>query len=220
MIAVCYYEKGSDYYEALTAAVTGTGRNMEEILLLIEEQLDTDLEAVAYLVSQNPEILTSVSRQTGLLEPRLILENLKQQIQDDFPSVPSVSCQIKYVDASLEKYLSPAFYLTPPMDRMNEHVIYINPAGNYDSLSLFTTLAHEGWPGHLYQTLYEYSCGFDPVRNLFNFGGYTEGWATYVEWLSYAYAIADPETAELLAANGAVSLGLHARADVGIHYEG
>ena len=126
---------------------------MEEILLLIEEHLDTDLEAVAYLVSQNPEILTSVSRQTGLLEPRLILENLKQQIQDDFPSVPSVSCQIKYVDASLEKYLSPAFYLTPPMDRMNEHVIYINPAGNYDSLSLFTTLAHEGWPGHLYQTL-------------------------------------------------------------------
>ncbi len=217
---LCYYKKGAGYYEALTAAVTGTGRNMEEILLLIEEQLDTDLEAVAYLVSQNPEILTSVSRQTGLLEPRLILENLKQQIQDDFPSVPSVSCQIKYVDASLEKYLSPAFYLTPPMDRMNEHVIYINPAGNYDSLSLFTTLAHEGWPGHLYQTLYEYSCGFDPVRNLFNFGGYTEGWATYVEWLSYAYAIADPETAELLAANGAVSLGLHARADVGIHYEG
>lgn len=217
---LCYYEKGSDYYEALTAAVTGTGRNMEEILLLIEEQLDTDLETVTYLVSLNPEILTSVSRQTGLTEPAVILKNLQQEILEDFPSAPSVSCQVKYVDSSLEKYLSPAFYLTPPLDRMNEHVIYINPANHYDSLSLYTTLAHEGWPGHLYQTLYENSCGIDPVRNLFNFGGYTEGWATYVEWLSYSYAIADQEMAELLAANGAVSLGLHARADVGIHYEG
>ena len=217
---LCYYEKGSDYYEALTAAVTGTGRDMEEILLLIEEQLDTDLETVTYLVSLNPEILTSVSRQTGLTEPAVILKNLQQEILEDFPSAPSVSCQVKYVDSSLEKYLSPAFYLTPPLDRMNEHVIYINPANHYDSLSLYTTLAHEGWPGHLYQTLYENSCGLDPVRNLFNFGGYTEGWATYVEWLSYSYAIADQEMAELLAANGAVSLGLHARTDVGIHYEG
>lgn len=217
---LCYYEKGADYYEALVTAVTGTGRTMEEILLLIEEQLDTDLETVTYLVSQNPEILTSVSRQAGLSKPMIILKNLEQEILEDFPSVPSVSCQVKYVDASLEKYLSPAFYLTPPLDRMNEHVIYINPANNYDSLSLYTTLAHEGWPGHLYQTLYENSSGLDPVRNLFNFGGYTEGWATYVEWLSYAYAIADQEMAELLSANGAVSLGLHARADVGIHYEG
>ncbi len=217
---LCYYEKGSDYYEALTAAVTGTGRDMEEILLLIEEQLDTDLETVTYLVSLNPEILTSVSRQTGLTEPAVILKNLQQEILEDFPSAPSVSCQVKYVDSSLEKYLSPAFYLTPPLDRMNEHVIYINPANHYDSLSLYTTLAHEGWPGHLYQTLYENSCELDPVRNLFNFGGYTEGWATYVEWLSYSYAIADQEMAELLAANGAVSLGLHARTDVGIHYEG
>ena len=80
---LCYYEKGSDYYEALTAAVTGTGRDMEEILLLIEEQLDTDLETVTYLVSLNPEILTSVSRQTGLTEPAVILKNLQQEILED-----------------------------------------------------------------------------------------------------------------------------------------
>ena len=217
---LCHYAQGTDYYEALVAAVTGTGRTMEEILLLLEEQLDTDLETVAYLVSQNPEIVQTVSRQTKVLEPAVILKTLEQCIGDQFPSVPAVSCQVKYVDASLEDYLSPAFYLTPPMDRMNEHVIYINPAGNYDSLSLFTTLAHEGWPGHLYQAVYENSCGFDPVRKLYHCGGYVEGWATYVEWLSYAYAIPDPQIAELLSANGAISLGLHARADVGIHYEG
>ena len=85
-------------------------------------------------------------------------------------------------------------------------MIYINPANNYDSLSLYTTLAHEGWPGHLYQTLYENSCGLNPVRNLFNFGGYTEGWATYVEWLSYSYAMADPKMAELKSYLGAAEI--------------
>ncbi len=217
---LCHYPQGADYYKALVASVTGSGRTMEEIQLLIEEQLDTDLETVAYLVNQNPELIETLSRQTEALEPQVILKTLEQRIGDQFPSAPSVSCQVKYVDTSLEKYLSPAFYLAPPLDRMNEHVIYINPAAHYDNLSLFTTLAHEGWPGHLYQAVYENSCGLDPVRKLFSCGGYVEGWATYVEWLSYAYALPDPETAELLSANGAISLGLHARADVGIHYEG
>ena len=217
---LCHYPQGAGYYKALVASVTGSGRTMEEIQLLIEEQLDTDLETVAYLVNQNPELIETLSRQTEALEPQVILKTLEQRIGDQFPSAPSVSCQVKYVDTSLEKYLSPAFYLAPPLDRMNEHVIYINPAAHYDNLSLFTTLAHEGWPGHLYQAVYENSCGLDPVRKLFSCGGYVEGWATYVEWLSYAYALPDPETAELLSANGAISLGLHARADVGIHYEG
>ena len=132
----------------------------------------------------------------------------------------SGSCTIKYVAPSLENYLSPAFYLTPPLDLMNNHIIYINPAGNFDSLSLFTTLAHEGYPGHLYQTIYENSCSLHPVRNLFYFGGYVEGWATYAENHSYLYTGLDSEMAKLLSANSFLSLGLHARADAGIHYEG
>jgi len=103
---------------------------------------------------------------------------------------------------------------------MSDHVIYINPAGNTDNLSLFTTLAHEGYPGHLYQTLYESSCNLNPVRSLFYFGGYVEGWATYAERYSYSYTGLEADAAALLSSNSFLSLGLHARADVGIHYEG
>ena len=53
----------------------------------------------------------------------------------------------------MKEYLSPAFYLTPPMDTGTPNVIYINPAASYQGLELFTTLAHEGFPGHLYQTV-------------------------------------------------------------------
>lgn len=154
------------------------------------------------------------------LTPARMLAALEQKITEDFPTVSAVDYQVKPVHPSLEPYLSPAFYLTPPIDDASRHTIYINGASGYDSLSLFTTLAHEGYPGHLYQALYESSCSPDPVRSLFYFGGYTEGWATYAERCSYAYAGLDPDLAQLLAANNALSLGIYARADIGIHYLG
>ena len=103
---------------------------------------------------------------------------------------------------------------------MNKHVIYINQGADYDELTLFTTLAHEGWPGHLYQTMYEDSLKLDPVRNIFYFGGYVEGWAAYAERYAYRFTSLDSDSAELLAANSFLLLGLYARADTGIHYEG
>ncbi len=214
-----YFDRGAEYYDALIHCTTGSGRTTEEIKSLIEEQIKTDLQTMISILSARPQLLHSAAQTIEEKEPQDILTALKQRIQKDFPAVRTVDCQIKYVDASLEDYLSPAFYLTPPLDRMDDHIIYINPAGNYNGLSLFTTLAHEGYPGHLYQTLYESSCSFDPVRNIFYFGGYVEGWATYAEWLSYSYTPLDPDMAALLSANSAVSLGLYARADIGIHYE-
>jgi len=217
---LCYYDRGADYYAALAACTTGSGRSMDEIISLLDEQLSQSLHAMADLLKAHPDLPAAASQTMEILDPLYILETLEEKIKEDFPAAGTVSCQVKYVDPSLEDYLSPAFYLTPPMDRMEEHVIYINPAGGYDGLSLFTTLAHEGYPGHLYQTVCENSVNPDPVRRLFYFGGYVEGWATYVEWLSYSYTPLDPDMAALLSANASVSLGLHARADAGIHYEG
>lgn len=52
----------------------------------------------------------------------------------------------------------------------------------------FTTLAHEGFPGHLYQTIMSYQSGLPAIRSILNYPGYVEGWATYVEMMSYHYA--------------------------------
>ena len=60
---------------------------------------------------------------------------------------------MRYVDKSLEEHLSPAFYLIPPIDDYKSNVVYINNS-QVDNNRLFTTLAHEGYPGHLYQTTY------------------------------------------------------------------
>ena len=93
---------------------------------------------------------------------------------------------------SLEPYSAPAFYLTTPLGDSDNNVIYINRRNSPQGLELYTTLAHEGFPGHLYQTVYSSrifsDMHTDPARKLIWYGGYLEGWALYVEFLSYDYA--------------------------------
>ena len=89
-----------------------------------------------------------------------------------------------------------------------------------DDLTLFTTLAHEGYPGHLYQTVYYESTDPDPIRSIMDFGGYVEGWATYAEMGSYYLTPLSKEQATLLQKNSSIILGLYALADMGIHYDG
>ena len=120
----------------------------------------------------------------------------------------------------MEDYLSPAFYMIPAIDNTSENVIYINNGHLTDNLSLFTTLAHEGYPGHLYQNVYYASLHADPIRCVLNYGGYTEGWATYSEMMSYYFSTLTKEQATLFQRNSSVILGLYALADMGIHYDG
>lgn len=67
-----------------------------------------------------------------------------------------------------------------------------------EDIRLFTTLAHEGYPGHLYQTTYYANTNPDPLRNLLNFSGYVEGWATYAEMCSYYLSSLEKPYATLL----------------------
>ena len=152
--------------------------------------------------------------------PSSILVTLENCMEDAFPELPDVDVQVKYVQKSMEEYLSPAFYMIPPIDNSTENVIYINQGRMPDDLTLFTTLAHEGYPGHLYQTVYYQSLNPDPIRSLLNFGGYTEGWATYCEMISYYYSPLSKEMATLMQKNSSLILGLYALADIGIHYTG
>ena len=120
----------------------------------------------------------------------------------------------------MEDYLAPAFYLTSPLDQLTENTIYINQKNGYEGIRLFTTLAHEGFPGHLYQNIYFHSQDVPPIRSLLGYPGYTEGWATFVELHSYIYSGLSKDAAKLCAANQAAILSLYATADMGIHYEG
>ena len=175
-----------------------------------------------------------------------ILDDLQEQMESDFPKLicisedkdghknevenNSISCQLKMVSPSMEAYSSPAYYLTPPIDDLQHNTIYLNESNITDDLTLYTTLAHEGYPGHLYQTVYSQSFlnqqNASCIRSLLHYGGFVEGWAVYVENLSYGYAARLTKSEEAAAyieacrLNRNLHLCLYSYMDIAIHYDG
>lgn len=216
-----YLEDGKEYYEYLVSGATGSHMSVEEMMAQTDAQRQADLAGLAQLINEDPGITQKcVSYNIATDDPTLILQDLQVKMQQDFPVAPDTTFTIKQVHPSLEEYTAPAFYLTPPIDDISQNSIYINTSKNYEKIQLYTTLAHEGFPGHLYQNIMERSCGLDPVRSLFGSSGYAEGWATYVEMQSFYYADIDNEVAAFLQKNQSALLSLYASADMGIHYQG
>ncbi len=173
-------------------------------------------------IMENPEIYYDFSKyEYEMTDPEEIIEDLMVNIEKDFPKPPQVDYTIKYVHPSMQEHMSPAFYLTTPIDDLQNNLIYINEKYADQGTNLYSTLAHEGYPGHLYQNACTNTSKIAPIRNLLSYSGYVEGWATYVEFeYSYDYMGMSEGVADVASVNTAVSLGLYAYADMGIHYDG
>lgn len=232
---------GREYYEALLHLQTGSCRDIDEIKKLLYNDLSSNYAELGHLLRSDESIRNKLAENTSLLpemSPEDILTRLKSAIQQDYPPIPAdasdgaIDCTVKYVDDSLEAYTAPAFYMTPPIDNVLNNTIYINELDTSDALSLFTTLAHEGYPGHLYQTVYSQryrsKSGQAPLQSVLYYGGYVEGWAVYAEMSSYDYAAllaADsyPEAAGYYRAcrlDRQIQLCLYSLLDIAIHYDG
>jgi len=214
-----HFPYGKKYYEYLVRQTTGCNESISRLRLMTRAQILEDLSAMQKILFPADAALTqaSVLEQTS---PDSMLDDLRSKITDTFPKIPDVDFQVKYVPESMQDYLSPAFYMIPAIDNLTENVIYINNGQTTSGLNLYTTLAHEGYPGHLYQTVYFSASEPDPIRSILDFGGYVEGWATYAEMMSYYLAPLPKTEASLLQKNSSVILGLYALADMGIHYDG
>lgn len=214
-----HFPYGKKYYEYLVRQTTGCNESISRLRLITRAQILEDLSAMQKVLFPADAALTqaSVLEQTS---PDSMLDDLRSKITDTFPEIPDVDFQVKYVPESMQDYLSPAFYMIPAIDNLTENVIYINNGQTASGLNLYTTLAHEGYPGHLYQTVYFSASEPDPIRSILDFGGYVEGWATYAEMMSYYLAPLPKTEASLLQKNNSVILGLYALADMGIHYDG
>ncbi|MCI7099440.1 MAG: DUF885 domain-containing protein [Lachnospiraceae bacterium] len=219
---ICNYDNGKDYYKYVLQQSVGTDRPVKELENMTIDRITADFRAMQELMKNNPRLNTaSGDFEFSLTDPLEIIQDLQEKMLEDFPKLETdINLQIKYVSKSMEDSLSPAFYLTPPIDNPVDNVIYIN-GGSSDSSDLYSTLAHEGYPGHLYQTVYTASCSNSPIRYLCSTAGYSEGWATYVENLAYSYDTGiDTDLASLMQHNNSLSLGLYALLDFYINYEG
>lgn len=217
-----YYPEGQAYYECLARFKTGSSKSMNEIINMMDTTMENSFAEITGIILKDQNILEKVEAFNSfpLTDPVEILEDLKKDILADFPEPIDVKCEIKYVHESLSEYLSPAMYLMPAIDNYENNLIYINGNDKETLATIYTTVAHEGYPGHLYQNVYFRSQNPAPIRSILDFTGYDEGWATYAEYLSYKYAGIDSDLAALLEAHNRILLLMYARADIGIHYEG
>lgn len=215
-----YFPNGKEYYVYLLKTEVGVYDSPDSIRQQLYTQLLEDYTEMGQLLSQKPSLVYDALHSSYKLEnPESALEELQEAFSSDFPALEA-EYEIKYVDDSLEDFLSPAFYLTPPVDTMSPNTIYINQANQSSDLELYTTLAHEGFPGHLYQTQYFHQSAPNLSRYLPNFGGYIEGWATYTEPYAYSYAREDASLTRFLWLNRSVNLCLYSMVDLGTHYYG
>lgn len=218
---LCNFPEGKAYYEAVVSADTGCDDSVEDLFSQIAKARREDLTFCQNLLEKNPKLASqSPKPDAALKEENAMISRLQKEILTDFPAPPQTEVEICHVDPALSEYLAPAFYITAPIDDISHNRIYINDAKNNTDIYYFTTLAHEGYPGHLYQTICTSSYGAPEVLSLLNYPGYTEGWATYTEMQSFYYAGLDPDLASLLQHNQAATLSLYATADIGIHYFG
>ena len=151
---LCNFPEGKAYYEAVVSADTGCDDSVEDLFSQIAKARREDLTFCQNLLEKNPKLASqSPKPDAALKEENAMLSRLQKEILTDFPAPPQTEVEICHVDPALSEYLAPAFYITAPIDDISHNRIYINDAKNDTDIYYFTTLAHEGYPGHLYQTI-------------------------------------------------------------------
>lgn len=239
---LCHSPGGKEYYETLVCSILGEDISIRALKNGFSRQLQEDYVELNALLKNNTDYFIDVVGNETKYDPLASLsakesmELLQSYMEPDFGTVnPSdYPYEIKSVDKAMEAYTNPAYYFTPPEDDLKHNMIYINHSQTPKGLALFTTLAHEGFPGHLYQTVTSKrllnNSNLPSLSAITHYGGFVEGYATYVEFLSYEYAkkaatkIALNEKSSLyydyLMYQRRISLNLYSVLDIMIHYEG
>lgn len=218
--ALAAYPEGKKYYAYLFRQKSGSSETVAVWQKKLLKRLQRAEDKLLSYAAEDPSAFrTCEDYQQRNSSPESILDTLQEKMKADFPSCRSTAYELHRVDASLENYLSPAFYLTPPIDDTSNNAIYINYSPQYSRSSLFNTLAHEAYPGHLFQNCYMREQNLPLLRYLMDYPAYTEGYATYAEIYSYRYTGASPAEVGILQNNAIASHCLYALCDIGIHYD-
>lgn len=218
-IGVCQYPGGDAYFAYIFYTQTNSGRTIEESIAQVEAYADsimTTMNNIAYGgdLSWYNEY---VSHDYSMGDTNDNLVYLYDMIQDDFPMVPAHDYRLMDVPEVFADSFSPAAYLGYHLDDYNSNLILTNRASITDTFGV--TCAHEGYPGHMYQSLYLRNSTNHPYMYLADSIGYTEGWATYVENYSFKY-FSITSASELVRIENVLNVVLFARFDLGVNYEG
>ncbi|MEF9920777.1 MAG: DUF885 domain-containing protein [Erysipelotrichaceae bacterium] len=214
-------KNGKDYYEYLLKQSTGVDMTPKAVKKYLESKQEDIMNEMMQLIMKHPEWAETYPEQptfTATKTANETLDYLGTKISEDFPALATLNYKINPVPDSMKDNFSPAAFITSRVDAPMEtpSAIFIN--GEYDP-SIFTTIAHEGYPGHMYQDAYFKSLQLDTIRYMINYQGYAEGWATYVENISNEYMGANPDVVKFYQLNNSYTNATIGLLDIDIHYE-
>lgn len=182
------YEEASSYNETQKGyfeyAMQSEGCNflsVEETLEMLKTEYFYLYNDIVTIQIKNPNIRDEqIELSSGNMQKDI--DYLKSVIGDFLPELPDHNLTLTDVPEELESMFSPAAYVIPAMDDWKDNIIYINTS--IEDPTLLLTLAHEGYPGHLYQAVYQRNQDMIGImQRTVNFGGYAEGWAQFAEFL-------------------------------------
>lgn len=206
------------YYEALVQLATGSSKTIPEMKLALTDFLFSCISSIGSYTAPSNEGINAAVTGAG---PAEILDFLKASSTGLYPDCGRLTYNINILPEALSAYIGSALYIIPPLDDYSHNSIYIGAQYSVsDTHELLPTLAHEGFPGHMYMTVYNYSRGISPVRTIYCPLGYEEGWAVSAEMMSYRFLYESEACAEYYAAADAALLCLYALCDIGVNYDG
>lgn len=206
---------GKEYYEQLVYTYTGFD-DMDEYEAYVEKLINKYAFKIIELYSQ--DIPTDPIYDSD--DPNEVIAHIKEAMQEDFPTTSDVAYEMVIAPKALESLMggTTAFYVIHALDdpQGSQELTLV---GDYSD-SDFLTIAHEGYPGHMYQNVYDANENETPyVLKVISIGGYSEGYANYVERYSVKYAD-NPLLAELNKALETLTTLYCVSIDYKMHYLG
>ena len=204
---------GSEYYAALARYKTSIDANVETILDICTQYIEKSVDEL-YDIMQNHSEVTEETLDFDSAED--VLSYLEGHL-DAFPVLDKVYYNVQYLDPSVANDSIVAYYLSPPVDDMRDNVIKINGDNVSDVIDLYTTLAHEGFPGHLYQTNYYIQQQPSLLRTQLTMMGYQEGWGMFAEGQALHVSGLSEYASEYQKINIELNYVLSAAVDLGVN---
>ena len=222
------FPNGREYYQLLLQNSCGSDKSVEQIRQMMEQSLERHLQNILLLIQARPELyqlwVSGEEPDTGYADYQAMLADLEEAIQGDFPSVGRLDYEIRPISGEIASDTGVAAYFNiPALDGGEPQQLRVNPnLGEIGSVDTFLTVAHEGFPGHMYQVAWAYQNLDSPYRKvLAGSPAYTEGYATYAQSLAGQYLTElDQDYLTLLWEEQMAGSCLIVLADIGIHYEG
>ncbi|MCL2672685.1 MAG: DUF885 domain-containing protein, partial [Clostridiales bacterium] len=141
-------EKYMAYFMDRTRITTGYNFDLDEAYAQLEDGMTRWISLYRGAIDQSDDLFEF--RMDGVSEAA---DELRELTYTFLPALQAHSVNYVNVPKELEEQFSPAAYLIPPIDDWFRNTVLVNKPDEDETL--FFTMAHEAYPGHLYQYNYQ-----------------------------------------------------------------